>query len=100
MTKLSVVSQFGFWRQLEVVGTNVESYISLNLKPKVTLFKAFQSMAIFPNVLPSAWHLGDYQDGLQGNEIFISNLQEGVQFKGFCNGNHGMFDGVLSLLFS
>ena len=100
ITKLSVVSQFGFWRQLEVVGTNVESYISLNLKPKVTLFKDFQSMAIFPNVLPSARHLGDYQDGLQGNEIFISNLQEGVQFKGFCNGNHGMFDGVLSLLFS
>ena len=100
ITKLSVVSQFGFWRQLEVVGTNVESYISLNLKPKVTLFKAFQSMAIFPNVLPSVRHFGDYQDGLQGNEIFISNLQEGVQFKGFCNGNHGMFDGVLSLLFS
>ena len=37
---------------------------------------------------------------LQLNEIFISNLQEGVQFKGFCNGNHGIFDGVLSLLFS
>ena len=36
---------------------------------------------------------------LQCNEIFISNLQEGVQFKGFCNGNHGIFDGVLSLLF-
>ena len=52
---VSVVSQFGFWRQREVVGANVEqSYISLKLKPKVTLFKAsmaqgvFQSMAIFP----------------------------------------------------
>ena len=57
---VSVVSQFGFWRQREVVGANVEqSYISL--KPKVTLFKAsmaqgmFQSMAIFPCVLPSTW---------------------------------------------
>ena len=60
---VSVVSQFGFWRQLEVVGANVEkSYISLKLKPKVTLFKAFQSMAIFPCVLPSARHFGDYQD--------------------------------------
>ena len=59
----SVVSQFGFWRHLEVVGANVEkSYISLKLKPKVTLFKAFQSMAIFACVLPSARHFGDYQD--------------------------------------
>ena len=50
---VSVISQFGFWRQLEVVGANVEkSYISLKLKPKVTLFKDFQSMAIFPCVLP------------------------------------------------
>ena len=66
---VSVVSQFGFWRQREVVGANVEqSYISLKLKPKVTLFKdsmaqgVFQSMAIFPCVLPSARHFGDYQD--------------------------------------
>ena len=66
---VSVVSQFGFWRQREVVGANVEqSYISLKLKPNVTLFKAsmaqgvFQSMAIFPCVLPSARHFGDYQD--------------------------------------
>ena len=46
---VNVVWQFGFWRQIEVVGANVEqSYISLKLKPKVTLFKAFRSMAIFP----------------------------------------------------
>ena len=58
---IMLVSQFGFWRQLEVVGANVEqSYISLKLKPKVTLFKAFQSMAIFPCVIPSARHFGDY----------------------------------------
>ena len=56
---VSVVSQFGFWRQREVVGANVEqSYISL--KPKVTLFKDFQSMAIFPCVLLSTRHFGDY----------------------------------------
>ena len=55
---VSVVSQFGFWCQCEVVGANVEqSYISL--KPKVTLFKAsiaqgmFQSIAILPCVLSS-----------------------------------------------
>ena len=30
---------------------------------------------------------------LIGQIHFISNLQEGVQFKGFCNGNHGMLMG-------
>ena len=46
---VNVVWQFGFWRQIEVVGANIEqSYISLKLKPKVTPFKAFRSMAIFP----------------------------------------------------
>lgn len=41
---------------------------------------------------------------LQCNEIFISDLQDGVEFKGFCNGNpvifDGIFDWVLAFLFS
>ena len=46
---IMLVSQFGFWRQLEVVGVNVEqSYISLKLKPKVIIG------------FPSARHFGDY----------------------------------------
>ena len=56
-----------------MVGANVESYISLNLKPKVTLFKAFQSMAIFPVFFPQHCILVITRMPLQCNEIFISS---------------------------
>ena len=57
-----------------MVGANVEkSYISLKLKPKVTLFKAFQSMAIFPVFFPQHCILVITRMPLQCNEIFISS---------------------------